>query len=511
MENEYKSAQTLLGRLTFTDLSDVEVFMKASEFNAWGNVRAPFSPPLARMSAELSANVYDLNVNPWVKAGWSDCTFIVENRIVPLDRDSDSKLAAIESEWRRRRARSLIRGVRPIGDIVRALRQFLITDMSKTVVMTRILPDGRIVLAISFIGTTQKFFDWFTNFKMRQVSGMHYGFLELARQFDNEAARIMLPAAGTAIGKEGLTLADALAEAASPDSRFIVWLSGHSQGGAVVQTYVRLLLERGVNPERVFAYSFAAPTVAVCGRDIDPGRYPVYNIVNTDDVVPRLGADIRLGIDLFYHPDDVFRHAHYKITAEMQLAFERILFINAQVQTLRDASAWCLAMTRLMEDLQKDQTAEDLFHEMIPHYTMLRKMGLQLESIARYLRGKLEETTIEITGKPPDETICAYFSEMMKNAVSEFGAKAVAQAITKALKAPHSIGPDKKDDSFVPSYLAIVRRYLGEMEMGVWQADTPARCIDAKGELLAPLPTSLPSLIETVLLPKNNNEINSKD
>lgn len=145
------------GRLTLADLTDYACMTGEPVEDAWGVSRVPFSPQAARLSAELAANVYDLDIRAWARAGWNDCMFLVEDDVIPLDQESDTKLAALENEWRRRRARSRIHGVSPISDLARAARQLMVTDMSKSVVMTRALPDGRVLIAIAFIALRPRF------------------------------------------------------------------------------------------------------------------------------------------------------------------------------------------------------------------------------------------------------------------------------------------------------------------------------------------------------------------
>ncbi|MCL1965373.1 MAG: lipase family protein [Firmicutes bacterium] len=485
-ENEIVQVRYMPARLTYADMNRVDIFAPEPRPDGFGVSRAPFSPWLARLSAELSADVYDLNLAQWIKAGWADCTFVVEDRIVKLDRDTNSKLAVIENEWRRRRAMSLIQGVNPVGDLIRAARQTTVTDMDKSVVMTRPLADGRVVVAISFIGTTGKFFDWFSNFKIRIEKGMHAGFLELARRFHAHSGRILLPSAGEGMGKEALTLWDALVEGRKTDGRFVFWLSGHSQGGAVVQTYAHLLLEQGVLPEKILGITYAAPTVAALGGALEPKQYPIYNLVNTDDVVPRVGAQVRLGVDCVFFPDDAFRTAHYQVEAEMRPAFDRMLALLKQVQTTRDACAFALMLARMLERSSTDESMEGLFAELIPHMAILKRMGLSFHDIARYFVEKLTEYNMEMTGWEPDEKQCAGYEAMFRAVAGEFGAKEAAGALTLSLRAAHGIRPDRKGPQVVPPYIAIARKHLGELEQGVWQADAPPRCLTEKGDQMLP-------------------------
>lgn len=486
MDRTEQTAQAVLGRLTYTDMTDVSGLFLPPARDAFGYERTPFSPAMARLSAELAADGYDIDIKPWQGAGWGDCTFIVEDKIVALDQGSDSRLATMESEWKLRRARSMIRGVNPLGDLVRAIRQLMVTDLGKAIVMTRALPDGKAVIAISFIGTTQKYFDWFSNFKFRPEDGMHYGFMALARGFDAQTPRVLLPRLAAALGEETLTLADVMIEAQKPDSRFSFWISGHSQGGAIAQTYTHLLMAHGVPAANIHGYTFAAPTVANDSTVGDPAGYPIYNIINTDDVVPRVGARMRLGVDLIYRPNDAFRRLHYRVDDEHWEAFERMHHITGKIQTTDEAVGWGVAFVRLMREMEEDGEMATLFAEFMPQVAVFKRVNLSSHDVSTFLEEKLVAQYRGLTGGEPDETLCALYEEDMRSILAEFGAKALARALMQATGAPHRMRADKHEEGFEAPYIAIARRGLGRCERGVWVMGALPQCQNARGEMLLP-------------------------
>lgn len=505
VEHGETSTPQVRGEQTYVLLSGTEDFFAEPAPDAWGVMRTPFSPHIARMSAELAADGYELDIKPWIAAGWDDCIFIVEDRVVVLDRESDSRLAAIESEWKLHRAKTMIRGVSPISDLMRAVRQLFVTDLSKSIVMTNTMPNGQAIIAISFIGTTQKYYDWFTNFKFQQKTGMHSGFLALATQFEEQSTRILLPKLAAELGEETFSLADAILAAKGPEARISFWISGHSQGGAIVQTYTHLLMAQGVPAERIHAYSFAAPTVASADAAVglDPKAYPIYNIVNMDDAVPRIGAELRLGMDWLYHPSNAFRKRHYRVTDEDWIAVDRAIHLNMQIQTTKDAIIWGIALSHLMRDLEHDHGLEAFFAELVPQLSTLQRVNLSSLDIANFLAKTLTNQLKSLTGEDPDETLCEHYAAGMHAMMKEYGAKQSSHALLRSISGPHRIRGDKRDEGYVPPYIAIVRRHLSECEQGIWLAEEPARCIDAHGHTLLPsqysrkaLPSSSAPLLE---------------
>lgn len=448
--------ERLFGRMTYANLSELSAFASSVD------PRLPIPPALARLSAEMAGCAYTLDFNRWQRAGWEDATFVIEDHVIVLDRDDHSRIATLESELRRRRARSMISGVRIISDVRRAAQNLVAPRMNKAVVVAHALPEGRAVVAISFIGTTTKLYDWFTNFRFSAEGGLHSGFLELARLFAAQAANVALPDLAKLMGKETLTLSDVLAEAAKADSRFILWITGHSQGGAVAQIYAHMLLEGGVLAANLRVCTLAAPSVAMEGAVKAPSQYPIQNLINADDVVPRVGSQVRLGIDHVYHPDDAFRARHYGLEEEHGGAFERVAHATKQVRSTRDALCWGAAVARMFCDMETDGELEALFSTLVPHLSVLGRMSVGAADFARYMTGVLENSHQSLLGEMPDAEHVARYEELMRGLLRELGAKSLAKALMTCLLMPHRIASEKEEDP-LPAYVAIVRRHLHEV------------------------------------------------
>lgn len=468
---EKKIWRAIPGKRTLEDLADPSDFFAETEADAWGACRAPFSAHLARLSAELAADVYELSLSQWRSAGWQDCTFVVENRVFRLEADGDSHMQLLEREWRRRKARAFLQRRNVVMDSVNALRQIFVTDLGKAVVMTRACEDGKIIVAISFIGTTEKLSDWMSNFKIRESGGLHSGFSALAMQFAAQAPQITLPALGEELSCGTMTLEEILEECKKTDGRFVLWISGHSQGGGVAQAFVQDLLERGVQPAAIRAYTFAAPTVAVCNPSLHPEEYPIYNIVNADDLVTRIGAQVRLGVDCVYYPDEAFRCRYYGVETPHD-AFDRMFSITSQLADQKETFAFAIAMIRLFEKSDGEGVVHDFFNEMIPHLSLLYKMSLSRAEIAAFVLDWLNATYAQVIGGTPDDAQIAYFASELTRCMEDFGGVTSAIALRQAVFAPHHIRI-KHDKTAIPAYIAIVRRFLQDLNFACWRGDVP--------------------------------------
>lgn len=122
------------------------------------------------------------------------------------------------------------------------------------------LPGGQFLLAIGFMGTGKRFYDWISNFRFTTEEGFHKGFYQLCTYFEQGAESIVFPATAKALGLEKLTLGEVLSEMKSLSSRFRLWMAGHSQGAAVMQVFChRLMTDWGVLAQNMTAMASLRP------------------------------------------------------------------------------------------------------------------------------------------------------------------------------------------------------------------------------------------------------------
>ena len=304
MEQEEKKSSTLTG----VDLSQTASLLLPWTHDPWGKLRPPLSEEALCMSAELASAAYGMAIEPWVDAGWRDVTIQVDGELTALPPNNP-----LSAEWRKYWVRARLKPVSALGQMLGALRLSSSNNTTgKAVVMLHPALDGRYVIAVGFMGTGSRFYDWFSNFRMTTQDGMHRGFLELARQFEANEEKIFFPETAEELGLEKLTLRDILQNMRSPNSRFVLWVCGHSQGAAMMQVYAHLKMsETGISARNLIGYGFASPTVMAGKAVRDPSAYPLYNILNSDDLVPHCGAAVHLGMCLKYQATENLRKSCY--------------------------------------------------------------------------------------------------------------------------------------------------------------------------------------------------------
>ena len=167
----------------------------------------------------------------------------------------------------------------------------------------------RYSIAVAFRGTNFKdIADVLTDISIVQSGGLHSGFSGAAEDFYNICKQ-----ASFVIDGKKITVAEIISDMQNEDSKYSMFITGHSLGAAVADVFAGEVLtkQQGVYPGNVVAYTFAAPLLASSFYSYN--YHNIYNIVNTDDIVTciSLTGAKRLGYDIFYSPDDEFRKKYY--------------------------------------------------------------------------------------------------------------------------------------------------------------------------------------------------------
>ena len=241
------------GALTGCVLSDTDALTRPFSRDPFQRLRPPFDHQAARLSLELAHTAYTLDLDAWKDAGWNDFSILIDDSLQSgMDHDG------VRSHFKLLRARAAQKEFNPLSQLAGALRQRERSDTIKAVCMTRRDDEGRWVVAIGFMGTGSRFYDWISNFRFTPEEGFHRGFAQLCESFEMNAEEIVFPSAAQALGLEKLTLGEVFSEMRSLSSRFRLWMAGHSQGAAVMQVLAhRLMNDWGVLAQNMTGYGVA--------------------------------------------------------------------------------------------------------------------------------------------------------------------------------------------------------------------------------------------------------------
>ena len=440
----------------------------------WGMLRPPLSVEALQMSCALAGATYGMEIEPWMEAGWQDVTIHVDGELTVI-RPADGWL---HNRWKKHRVRSRIRQRNPFGQVLGALRQVDRSDTGKAVVMLHPAPEGRWVLAVSFMGTGTRFYDWISNFRMTTENGMHKGFLQLTRQFEAQEDLIEFPQAARELGLDKLTLHQVLSEMKHPNSRFQLWLSGHSQGAALMQIYAHCKIhEDGLLPQHIVGYGFASPTV-MTGTAVDkPAAYPLYHILNEEDVITRCGAAVHLGVCLNYPTDKILRDRCYAWPVDMASICARKV-VEPIVARMQDSATGIEALVAYLNVISRCSAADilavlGLGDSILPlkHVVAAADVDALVRSVSRHAAAAYQS----VTGRPLDRARVAEVAGAIEDATALVGIRAFADALVQLIRYPHSIA-EHFPGGYEGSYRYIAAHGLDKLEPFIWLAgDEPVK------------------------------------
>lgn len=480
------------GAATGYPLAELSPLTKARGMDAWGMERPQATQGFLRLSAELAATAYTMEVTPWLQAGWRDVTIQVDGDLTDgfaAGNEAKGPLERLAAAWKMHKVRSKIRGRNPIGQMLGTVRQIKSSDTGKAVVMLHPLEDGRYVVAIGFMGTGGRIYDWISNFRMNAEGGLHKGFLQLCRQFEGNEAAITFPETARELGLDRLTLEDILQECRHENSRFLLWTAGHSQGAAVMQVWTHCKLkEDGVLPGNLLGCGFASPSVATGTFVRSAAAYPLVHVVNSDDPVPRSGAMVHLGELLMYRSCEEQRRRCYGISKDEESAFRRMV-ARPILDSMRDMPACLTMLAAYLKLLEESPVQEALMGpgRKEGDKRLVRKVAEladdKADSLLRHLYGKCLNAYESITGIPMSMRRVALMRRRLERAAERIGIRALGSTMVSLAGGPHCMIP--KNGAEMGSYPYIALYGAEALEEARWICGQRPALIRAGGE--APL------------------------
>ncbi|MEA5015919.1 MAG: hypothetical protein VB099_15300 [Candidatus Limiplasma sp.] len=482
-----------LGRVAGCDLNVLSCLLLPFRQDPFFRLRPALSHEAMALSLELAALSYHLELDEWLQAGWTDCSIQIDNTlqsgVVRGESASGEQMRSLLNSWKLYRARVSLRERNPIMRIAGALRQRERSDTIKAVTMLHKQAPGRYIVAIGFMGTGSRFYDWFSNFRFITEEGFHKGFFQLTAYFEQSAERIVFPDTAAELGLERLTLADIFQEMRSANSRFFLWMAGHSQGAAVMQILChRLLTDWGALPQNMVGYGFASPTVATGQFVYDPALYPLYHVLNSDDVVPRIGALLHLGLCLEYQAHDSFRQDVYALSAAPGIVSARealepfIVQMTDTLSIMESSVAFCYC---LLEEKGEENLSQliDKKWTVAPIERMLSYAGDKAQDVVRAIAQYAQKGYISLAGHGMDQERIDRLKERMRPAVKQHTLRQLLGGLSELTGAPHGIM--REHFKFTGAYSYIVQRGWSALKPFIWVKQPQALPCRAYGESLS--------------------------
>lgn len=463
-------------------LLSAQAFNRYYRQDRWGFLRPEFSGDLARLSAEFALSTYDFEMEQWAEAGWVDFTFQIDNKVYSVD---NSIFLDEEGEEEKESLRTYEKAVaqtrqKNLGkQLFDVARQMESSDTGKVVLMGRKIEHGKYVIGIGFMGTGKRAYDWFSNFRFGEEEGAHQGFMQLTRQYMSHQKDIQFPEIAQDLGLEKLTLTDIIKESKNADSRFLLWMTGHSQGAAIMQLWTYLLAkEEDIRLSNVIGYGFASPLVMM-GTTVDtPAKYPLYHVLNSEDVVQKVGGQIRLGVDLPYIATPQLREKSYGWRKDEKAQNEREL-VQGWLNMMVDMPT-ALENLIVFLDVFFDGSAEDIMMRirLLPLPLVNSKMitGIlhkRTDGVFRFLKRRIEKAYISMTNVTFDNAHLVQLSDQLHEIIEEIGLDNTVAALNELLYWPHILYPS--NNMGTSSYLEIVKDSDKIFSAAIWEKGNPPK------------------------------------
>ena len=426
------------------DLSDPSPLIAA--------LRAPGRPSdnLLRLSYEMSVTAYDFDIQRWYAAGWRDFSFRINSQLFTgpdINKENAGIQDSIKSGYYQILAKQKIRFASPLAQY-RGIGDG--SDHAKAVFM--LIPCGGIyIVGIGFTGTCRRFDDWLPNLLMDEKDGLHAGFLRLSREIWNDAPRIAFPACAEELGLESLTLADIIGECRSEASRFVIWMSGHSQGGAVMQVFARYLCRKGVLPGNIIGCAFASPSVL---WQPEPVLKQLHLVMNSDDPIPRFGARCHYGMLWMADMTDLARRLCYSDDADSP-CMRTVIDLSHQIRTSEDA----LLVTCCLLEILRDQDlirAPQALSALLSYLKTdpLQKLEDRLDQLTDRVRMRALRYYCAFSGRDGLDTEKAErITALIRETMLAYGDSEFTRCLKNVLSYPHRIRNNESSHRLSPYYL----------------------------------------------------------
>ena len=378
-----------------------------------------------QLSLRLSRLAYDMDIAPYLDAGWQDVSFQVDDLLLTDFKSRKSILQAAA------KAKSRMEKLDPISQYLGFKRQKEELDTCKAVVLSKPVEDKTLIV-IAFTGTTRRMYEWLGNLRVEEEDGFHAGFLQLTKVFEENAGKILFPS----IQK---TLANVIDEMRAGSRQYRLFVTGHSQGAALTQIYLYRLMQSGVSAENLQGVGFASPCVCMERSVQLAANYPIIHVINADDVVARIGGRMHIGMCCVLPPSGEFRRACYGPRADLPVMRELLMLLH-DVRSTPQALLLGMALTESLSQLPANESEEiwgAVMRSYLPDMFVQRLRGYAqriMRSAKRRLQDKYEKTAGSVK---LDELVV--YREKWADCIACFGAKESIAALMDVLVRPHAL------------------------------------------------------------------------
>ena len=428
------------------------------------------SQKAAGLSLKLAELAYTQETDAWREAGWRDVSYHIDHKLLTGEAANNSGgLAGVISEYKQFMSRMRAQTTNIISQVLGTVRNRDESDTCKAVVMIHKTGPEKYLVAIGFMGTGKRVFDWLANFRIGNQEGMHQGCLQLTQSFEENLPNIVFQETARELNMEKITLQDILQECRRPDSRLKIWMAGHSQGGAVMQLFAYRAISRGVLRKNMIGYGFASPSVLFGHSRMDVQSVPLFHLINEDDLVPRQGAQLHVGQCLLYRSTEKMRMACYGPVWDSE-GYRKAFSLVQRVRNTEDTMVMLIALFRALQALSNEatvQAASELLGRLLPE-KLVALLGGRMEDGLKAMQRYVEKSYRRATEKEqlPEGKIGVYQSRINRY-MEAYGARVFIKCLMQVIGLPHRIREKDAFEQTMPAYVYLAGEGFAELSKGI--------------------------------------------
>lgn len=306
--------------------------------------------------------------------------------------------------------------------------------------------EDSIIISIAIAGSSSNLNDWYSNFDMQVKNSYHRGFYESASNILDLFEQINLNKCANLLGLKSLNMKQAIEMCKLPSSPIKLFICGHSKGGALMQVIVaRLINDYFVYSKNILGIGFAPPRVVNTSFLYKPSSYPIINIINSDDIVCKMGSLMHLGINCEYQADKGLISSSYALPKDPEKLrlVETYFSIWNKIKNIEDSLSLLYAFYNRAK-LSADSEIKEIMSSKANFALDFIPTSALSNSIIEKRKQKIANLHQAILGHPIKEERINYFYRLLERNFKDYSLKQIVLGYMATFSICHKLSSSGK-------------------------------------------------------------------